>query len=108
MTTFDIKITGKAKADLVANLTWWSENRSASQAERWHDEILIAIRSLSAMPARYPIVQGATFGRDVRSLLFGLGPRTTHRIYFAIENQSVIVFRIRHTAQTPLIDPEEL
>ena len=108
MKTFEVKITGKAKQDLAANLEWWSEHRSPVQAERWHEEILGAIRSLSKLPARCPIVQGASFERDIRCLLFGLGSGITHRIYFGMEGQSVIVFRVRHTSQLPLSTPKDL
>jgi plasmid stabilization system protein ParE len=40
--------------------------------------------------------------QGIRQLLFGLGRRVTHRFVFAIDDDAVIVLRVRHTSQDAL------
>ncbi|WP_430451089.1 type II toxin-antitoxin system RelE/ParE family toxin [Rhodopirellula europaea] len=108
MKRFRVETTEKALDDLASQVAWWSENRSPEQAERWYDEIMLSMRSLSTLPNRCPILIGAQFNREVRSLLFGLGPGVTHRIYFTIDDQKVTVLRVRHTAQQELVREDDL
>ncbi|MEP0428989.1 type II toxin-antitoxin system RelE/ParE family toxin [Rhodopirellula bahusiensis] len=108
MKRFRVETTEKALNDLATQVEWWSGNRSAEQAERWYDEIMLSMRSLSTLPNRCPILIGANFEREVRSLLFGLGPGVTHRIYFTINDQTVTVLRVRHTAQQELVSEGDL
>ncbi|MEO1529634.1 MAG: type II toxin-antitoxin system RelE/ParE family toxin [Planctomycetota bacterium] len=108
MPRFHVEITERAALELVDSATWWSDNRSPEQAELWYNEISRAINGLAEMPRRCPLVYGHDFGREVRVLLFGVGSRATHRIFFAIDGERVVVLRVRHTAQADLTDPEVL
>jgi plasmid stabilization system protein ParE len=96
-------ITGPAKRDIQADYDWWSENHSAEQAERWYLGIHAAVQSLRDAPER---CSGASetdlVDLGVRQLLFGLGRRATHRIVFAIDSDTVVVLRVRHTSQDAL------
>ena len=40
--------------------------------------------------------------QGIRQLLFGLGRRATHRIVFAVDDDAVIVLRVRHASQDAL------
>ena len=105
---FRVIITGPAKRDVREAYDWWAENRSAEQATRWYRGIAAAIKSLGRSPERFPpawesdlLIQG------VRQVLYGLGRRRTHRILFAIDGDTVVVFRVRHASQDAL-GPEDL
>ena len=96
-------ITGPAKQDIQAAHDWWAANRSAEQAERWYLGIQAAIRSLRRMPERCSLAtESDLLATGVRQLLFGIGHRTTHRIVFAIDGETVVVLRIRHTSRDVL------
>ena len=96
-------ITGPAKRDIQAAHDWWAENRSAEQAARWYLGIQAAIKSLRKMPERYSMAsESDLLSRGIRQLLFGLGRRPTHRVVFGMEDDTVIVFRVRHTSQDSL------
>ena len=100
---YDVRITDLAEQDIDANFRWWSDHRSAEQAARWYEAIYPAIHTLSTMPQRCPRTnEEDPSGNELRELLFTIGRRPTHRIVFAIEEDAVIIFRVRHVAQRPL------
>jgi plasmid stabilization system protein ParE len=101
-------LTGPAKRDIRAAYEWWKQNRSAEQAERWYEGILDAARSLRNNPQRCAsATESDLLAQGVRQLLYGLGRNPTHRLVFAIEDESVIILRVRHTSQDGLT-PDDL
>jgi plasmid stabilization system protein ParE len=94
-------ITGPAARDIEAAYFWWKENRSAEQADRWYDGINNAIQSLRTIANRCPLAPDL-LALGLRQLLFGVGRRATHRIVFAINADSVIILRVRHSSQDAL------
>ena len=81
--------TGPAKRDIQAAHDWWSENRSAEQAARWHLGIHEAIKSLRRGPERCPMAtERDLLAQEIRQLLFGLHRGKTHRIVFAIDGDT--------------------
>ena len=44
--SWQVFLTDQAHRDLLEACTWWAENRSAEQAERWYDGLAKAILSL--------------------------------------------------------------
>ena len=99
----NVILTGPAKRDIHAAYEWWKENRSAEQAGRWYQGILAASRSLRSKPQRCALAAEADLlSQGIRQLLYGLGRHPTHRIVFAIENDTVIILRVRHTSQDAL------
>jgi plasmid stabilization system protein ParE len=101
-------LTDRAQRDLVQACTWWAENRSAEQAERWYDGIANAILSLASNPERCPLApENEAFPYELRQLNYGLGRRPTHRAVFGIRPDRVLILRVRHLAQKPL-SPEEV
>ena len=96
-------LTGPAKRDILAAYDWWKENRSAEQADRWYVGIHAAIKSLRDVPHRCPLAaESDLLAQGIRQHLFGLGRRATHRIVFAIDDNTVVVLRVRHTSQDAL------
>ena len=94
-------ITDAAKRDIQAAYDWWKKRRSANQAERWYLSINAAFKTLVVFPDSCPFVSGLE-ERGVREKLFGVGRKSTHRILFALESDSVMILRIRHTSQAEL------
>ena len=97
---YRVRIMPEAYDALLANATWWADNRSSDQALQWYESFLKALRSLDTMPNRHPLARENTkAGFELRELHFGLGGRTTHRALFRITGQTVEVLTIRHVAQ---------
>jgi plasmid stabilization system protein ParE len=79
---------------------WWADNHSSSQANRWYEGFLKVLVSLEKNPDRFPFArESAALPVEMRELHFGLGRRKTHRAIFAIRQDSVVIYAIRHTAQ---------
>jgi plasmid stabilization system protein ParE len=96
-------ITGPAKRDIQDAYDWRAENRSGDQADRWYVGIYDAIKSLCQMPERWsPATETDLLPQGIRQLHFGLGRRPTHRVVFAIDGNTVVVLRVRHTSQDAL------
>ena len=96
-------IAGPAKRDILAAYEWRKENRSAEQADRWYKGILDASHSLGSDPQRCSLaVESDLLAQGIRQLLYGLGRKPTHRLVFAIDADTVIILRVRHTSQDAL------
>lgn len=104
---FSLNITEPAERDIRSAYEWWSQNRSAEQAERWYENIYHVIDTLRKMPLHCPHApESKLHPSGLRQLLFGIGRRPTHRILFAVENDVVIVLRVRHTSQQDLSESD--
>jgi plasmid stabilization system protein ParE len=100
---FRVIVTGAAKRDIQAAHDWWAVNRSSEQASRWYRGIYAAITTLNRSPDRCTKAnESDLLPQGVRQLLYGLGRKPTHRIVFAIDGDTVVVFRVRHTSQDSL------
>ncbi len=103
-----VVLTDQAHRDLLQACTWWAENRSAEQAERWYDGFAKAILSLATDPERRPLApESQDLPYEIRQLNYGLGRRPTHRAVFTIRPNMVLILRVRHLAQKPL-SPEDV
>ena len=97
---YPVILHDNAEQFLIDSCKWWSENRSAEQANRWWDGFLDALQSLAENPSRCPLAQDCGgFPFEVRELYYGLGRQPTHRALFTIRPDMVYVFLIRHLAQ---------
>ncbi len=95
-----VLVQPRAEADLREIVAWWTSNRSPEQALRWWDEILKAIETLRKHPGRCPSArENSEHDHDLHVLNFGLGPKLTHRILFAISPDAVHILTVRHLAQ---------
>jgi len=52
---YQVKITEPAKLDIRSSFEWWSDNRSAEQADRWYRGIHKSIASLRQMSELWAI-----------------------------------------------------
>ncbi|MEH2198433.1 type II toxin-antitoxin system RelE/ParE family toxin [Nostoc sp.] len=65
----------------------------------WVNEINDAVASLDTFPARYALAAiDDAFEEEIRQLLYGKG-RGVYRILFTIQNETVVVLRVLHSAR---------
>lgn len=83
----------------------WLAQRSPAVADRWRNSLLEAIDTLEDHPARCPEAPEAEWHEGLRQLLHGKR-RQVHRILFEIRGETVVVLRVRHSAQD-FLGPEE-
>src|SRR4051812_32795855 len=80
--TYEVVITPRAEQEAQANRDWWAQNRSAEQAARWYDEFFRAALSLEENPQRCALAaENGRFPYEVRQLNFGVGHKSTHRLF---------------------------
>lgn len=98
----------RAHDELEENCRWWAEHRSVSQAERWYDGFIAALKRLSTDAERHALAtENAAFAEEIRQLNYGLGRRPTHRAVFTIRPDMILVLRVQHLAQQPL-SPDDI
>lgn len=98
--TYRIRFTSKAKSELNQTAVWWAENRSLEQARSWLEGFEAAIQSLAENPEKHALArEDELFPFSLRQLLYGRGPKPTHRAIFRIRDDEVIIYGIRHLAQ---------
>jgi plasmid stabilization system protein ParE len=101
--SFRVLISQTAERDIHQAVAWWSDHRSRAEAERWYERIYPAIATLSRCPERCPLApESDLLVTELRHLHFGVRRKTTHRIVFTIQDQEVIILRVRHVAQREL------
>jgi plasmid stabilization system protein ParE len=103
--SFYVLIARKAAREIEEHYHWLAE-RSEAAANRWRHSLLQAIATLETNPERCPEAPEAGWHEGLRQLLHGKR-RQVHRILFEIRGPTVVVLRIRHSAQDSL-GPEEL
>jgi len=103
---YRVLIQPTAKAELREAYGWYHD-KSPSASEKWLDELLKAVETLSQNPercARAP--EDDAFDETIRQLLYGK-KRGTYRILFTVQEGVVHVLHIRHTSR-PHLDPDEI
>src|SRR5688572_18533121 len=98
--TYHVYVTDKASGQLEAAALWWSQHRSAEQAQQWYDGFIVALGSLATNPQRFPLApEHEAFPIELRQLTYGHGRKKTHRAVFVIRRDRVVVYAVRHLAQ---------
>lgn len=84
---------------------WWIAHEAASQAiaDKWKAQLLKKARSLRQFPERCAIApEGRLMGEPIRQLLCG-----PYRLLFVIDERTVTVLHVRHSARRHLGEGEE-
>jgi plasmid stabilization system protein ParE len=101
--SYRVVIVPRAKQQLLEQALWWSEHRSAEQADAWVNEFEQKLTTLSNNLEKLPKArESQALARNLYEFYFGLGNKRTHRAVFEIRDQFVIVHSIRHLAQDDL------
>ena len=100
-----VAIARKAAREIEEQYNWLAE-RSEAAANRWRNSLLEAIDTLEDNPDRCPEALEAEWHEGLRQLLHGKR-RQVHRILFEIRGTTVVILRVRHSAQD-FLGPEEL
>ena len=102
--SFRVAIARRAAREIEEQYDWLT-GRSQAAADRWRDALLEAIDSLAADPERCPEAPEAGWHPGLRQLLHGKR-RQVHRILFEVRGNTVVVLRVRHSAQN-FLGPDE-
>ena len=105
---YQIEMLPRAIAELRSIAIWWAEHHSSEQAGRWLIGIEAAIAGLANHPEQHSYaIEADDFPFEVRELHYGVKRRKTHRIVFAIREDVVRVYSVRHLAQD-LLNAEDI
>jgi plasmid stabilization system protein ParE len=97
---YTVEILPRAIAELRSTVLWWAEHRSTEQTGRRMLRIEAAIAGLADHPERHPpAIEGDRFSFEVREMHVGLNRSKTHRVLFAIRDDVVRIYSVRHLAQ---------
>jgi plasmid stabilization system protein ParE len=102
--SWNVVIARKAAREIEEQYNWLAR-RSEAAANRWRNSPLEAIYNLEDNPQRCAEAPEAEWHEGLRQLLHGKR-RHVHRILFEIREQTVVVLRVRHSAQD-FLGPEE-
>jgi plasmid stabilization system protein ParE len=102
--SFRVVIARKAAREIEEQYHWLA-GRSRAAANRWRDLLLEAIGSLAEDPVRCPEAPEAEYREGLRQLLHGRR-RGMRRILFELRGDTVVILRVRHSAQD-MLGPEE-
>jgi plasmid stabilization system protein ParE len=101
MKSYRVEPTDKALVD-AGEVYFWINDQSETAALRWYEGLMKAFRSLEKNPYRCPLTpESVFFKEEIRQLLYG-----KYRILFTIEEERVLILRVRHGAQEYL-KPED-
>ena len=103
--SWNVVLARKAAREIEEQYDWLAR-RSPAAADRWRNSLLEAINTLADNPERCPEAPEAEWHEGLRQLLHGKR-RRVHRILFEIREETVIVLRVRHSAQD-FLGPEEI
>ncbi len=100
--SYKVEFTEQAQAEAREAARWIAEY-SPEEATLWYFDLIEAVESLENFPARCPLApESKTFRTKIRHLLFG-----KYRVLFIIEDETVYVLHVRHSARKPLTPDDE-
>ena len=104
---FEVILTERAEEELKQQHTWWAENRSEEQANRWYVGFIRKMLTLEHNPKRCAYaLENSLFPCQVHQLNYGLGRKPTHRAIYTIIEKKVTILRVRHLRQKMLSEDD--
>ncbi len=102
MSDYQVLIMPLAEKQLVAIANWYAENAPLVAAD-WYAGFRQRIQGLAKNPEQHPLAyETDEFPFQIRSMLYGVGRKKTHRAVFRIVRRSVEILTIRHLSQENL------
>jgi plasmid stabilization system protein ParE len=103
---YSVRMTRRSFSDIEAVMEWMSA-QSEGRGEAWFQGLTDAIFSLEELSRIGSIApESEDIGREIRQLFHGKR-RQMYRILYEIQGETIMVLRVRHTAQAP-VDAEDL
>ncbi len=103
---YRVELTRKAMREIEANYEWLAE-RAPFTAQRWKENLQVAILQLARDPHKHPEAPEAErVGFDLRQMVVGR-IKTGYRVLFEIVGDTVHVLRVRHVRQDDL-EPDNI
>ena len=100
--SYEIDFTEQAQTE-ANNAFEWIVQYSPEKATLWYFDLMERIESLGHFPRRCSLVpESYEFAEEIRHLLYD-----KHRILFVVEDETVRILHIRHTAQKTLSPDDE-
>jgi plasmid stabilization system protein ParE len=109
MTTkrFPVLIMPRAERDIDSIFSWLLE-RSANGARNWLNALDGALDRMSSSPNSLAMAaEASSVSPDLKQCLFKTRQGRTYRAVFIVEDDTVVVLRVRGPGQPPL-QPDEL
>lgn len=102
---YQVRLTHKADGDVDSVLRWFADQHAMTAGARWLSTLMARLNTLEMNPGRCPVAEeSAAIGLEIRELLLGKR-RGVYRLLFHIEERTVHILRIWHTArETPTSD----
>ena len=98
--TYRVHVTRRAEQDRDQAFAWYYENYSRDFAAQWYAGISRAIRDLKQNPLGCPNAhESYRFPFEIRELLHGKSKKNRHRILFRIQESTIYIVHIRHSAR---------
>lgn len=100
--SYQIEISERAQLEARSAALWMAQF-SEEKATIWYFDLAAAIQSLENMPFRCSLApESKSFGFEIRHLIFG-----KYRILFTVEDETVYILNVRHSAQKTLNPDDE-
>jgi plasmid stabilization system protein ParE len=104
---YEVVLTARAQEELDQQHDWWSEHRSANQANRWYAGFVAEMLTLEQNPKRRALApENKLFPYTVYQLNYGIGRKLTHRALYTIKGNTVVILRVRHLRQAMLMEED--
>lgn len=99
----EVEVLPRATIQIYEAASWWAENRSVTQAEKWLSKIQTAIEDLADNAPRHPLARESdAFDFPLHQMNFGVSAKPTHRVLFSFTDARVLVYAVRHLSQADL------
>jgi plasmid stabilization system protein ParE len=99
---YRLRVTARAVSDADAAHQWIAEHLSPDRADRWYQELLKQMETLTRQPLRCPRARESDkFPEELRELLYGK-KKNKYRIIFSIREDEVVVLFVHHSARRDL------
>lgn len=100
---YRVLITSPARQDLLRNAEWWSQQHSAEEAKAWLAVVQKQLQELAQFPNRHQESrESANSPMVLRDQLVGSERKRSFRAIFTIQDEEVIVLRIRRSTEQRL------
>lgn len=94
---FQVELSAQAAKNIEEHYGWIQE-RNPVAAQKWFNEMMVAIRTLENFPQRcQSIPEQDSCTQEIRHLIY-----QKYRIIFTVRNITVSILAVRHTAKKPL------